>query len=170
MNVARETPAGVPGGVAFVLARIGIVDAEPVDPFHARLIDAVMRVGPGGSLGAYLSALRFAIVQEHLEAGARYAEQRALYERAVAQHVVRAMNTKREEGMPRMSLGLAEQMAETDDGIYERKLTFLIAEKREQTMRKFLDAIEGALDNHRTDRADQRAADRASAQGLTGGA
>lgn len=162
--------APVGPGEAFVLGRIGIVDPDLGDPFHAGLLAAVRRVGPGQSQGSYLSALRFQIVQEHLLAGRVYAEERAQYERAKSRHIVKAMNEPRSEGSPRMSLGLAEHMAETDDGLYERKLRFLVAEKREQTMRKFLDAIEGALDNHRTDRADQRAADRASAQGLTGGA
>lgn len=157
-------------GEAWVLSRVGINEPDPSEPLHVRLLDAIRRCGPGATAGAYLSACRFAVVQEHLMAGAVYAEERAAYEKAKGRFVVKAMNEPRVEGGPRMSMGLAEAMAEGDDDLYGRKLRFLVAEKREQTMRKFLDAIEGALDNHRTDRADARRADTASAQGLTGGA
>lgn len=151
-----------------VLATLGIVDPD-LSPgsLHSRLLAAVRRVGPGASLGSYLSAVRFTIVQEHLSAGRSFAESKALYEKAVARRIVEEMHREREGG-PKMSLGLATAIAEGDDALFEKKLTYVVAEKREQTMRKWLDAIEGALDNHRTDRADLRAADRASAQGLTG--
>jgi hypothetical protein len=67
-----------------------------------------------------------------------------------------------------MTLGLAERLAMHEH--YTLRLEFLIAEKREQAMRKFLDTLTAALENHRTDRADQRAADVGHARGLSGGA
>lgn len=156
-------------GERAVLATLGIVDPDLTPGgLHARLLAAVRRVGPGGSLGSYLSAVRFTIVQEHLGAGEEFARSKALYEKAVARRVVEEMHRERKDGAPRMSVSLATSIAEADDNLFEMKLRYVVAEKREQTMRKWLDAIEGALDNHRTDRADLRAADRAAAQGLTG--
>ncbi|ERG63504.1 hypothetical protein L332_03415 [Agrococcus pavilionensis RW1] len=151
-----------------MLATIGIVEPDlEGEPLHRELVAAIRRVGPGASQGTYLSAVRFAIVSEHLAAGRAFAEAKARYERSVSRRVVEEMAKPREDGR-RMSLGWAERIA--DEAAYEHKLAYLVAEKREQTLRKWLEAIQGALDNFRTARADERAADAAHAQGLTGGA
>jgi len=65
---------------------------------------------------------------------------------------------------------MAVRIANASDEAYRLLLEYRLAEQRERAMRNFLQTIQGALDNHRTDRADQRSADRAHADGFTGGA
>lgn len=159
--------AEVPGWALGVLSSIGLTNPDPSDSLHVRLVNAVLRVGVGKSQGAYLSALRFEFNWEHEQAGMTFAKSKAAFEHSVDRRKVEEMAKPREDGR-KMSLGWAEAIAE--DAAYEHKLAFLMAEQRERSMRQFLQTIAGALDNHRTDRADLRAADAAHAQGMTGGA
>lgn len=154
-------------GLAVVLRGIGIEQPDWNDELHRKLATALAELGPGATLGQRVVAMRWIFGWEHKEAGEVFARSKADYEHAVARRVTEEMAKGQVDGR-RMSLGWAQAIAE--DAAYEHKLAYLLAEQRERSMRKFLDTLDAALDNHRTDRADLRAGDRASAQGYGGGA
>lgn len=142
---------------------IGLVDPDPDDPLHRKLINALVPLGPGSTVGQRIVALRLVINWEHRDAGRRFASAKADYERLLTRRKARLLA---EDGM---SVARAEVLAEADDDVYQAKLEFLVAQQYERSMRLFLESLDAALDNHRTDRADQRASDVAHAQGLSGG-
>lgn len=148
--------------IANVLASVGIHRPDPDDRLHVALVNAVGRT----LLGAYgdqLAAMRFEVVAALQAAGEAYATARTDYEAYIDRETVRLVM-----GADKVARTLAEQMARASDKGYELKLSFLLAEKRDQFLRKLLDAFAAAGENHRTSRADQRAADRMHAQGYTG--
>lgn len=154
-------------GVLSVLRQLIGVEFDPADALHGKLAETIGRLGQGASYGQRIVALRFVFAWELRDAGAVFAQAKAEYENAVAVHVVE-VTTRAELDGRKVSLGLAQAMAEKES--YGLKLSYLVAEQRERAMRKFLDALDAALDNHRTDRADSRAVDRGAAQGYGGGA
>ncbi|PRB01787.1 hypothetical protein [Microbacterium sp. MYb64] len=143
---------------------IGLEQVDEENQLHVRLADAITNAGPGASFGARVVALRYVFNWALNAAGKEFGTAKANYEHFIAKTKTRLL------AEPKMSVAKAEAMAEADDEAYRLKLEYLLAEQQERSMRKFLDTLESALDNHRTDRADQRAADRASAQGYGGGA
>jgi hypothetical protein len=145
-------------------ATLGLGAPDLDNPLHRKLYDTVIQAGTGATLGQRVVALRYVFNWELLDAGRTFAKAKADYERAFAKAKVLAL------AEPKMSVAKAEAIAEANDEIYELKLAYLLAEQRERAMRKFLDTLDAALENHRTDRADLRAGDRASAQGYSGGA
>lgn len=149
------------------LRAIGLNDPSPKDPLHVRLANAVLRLGPGAARGVQLSAMRFEFAWELRDAGAAFANAKADYEHTFAKAVVRERAEASARG-EKVAVSHAEKVAEVE--AYEHKLAYLLAEQRERSMRKFLDAIEAAVDTWRTLRADERAADRAHAGGYSGGA
>lgn len=140
---------------------------DPADPLHQQLFDAIAEAGPNASYGQRVVALRWVFGWELRQAGALYGKAKADYENAVSGRIVEEQAKAGMESR-KQSLGLAEAIAQTE--AYQLKLEYLLAEQRERAMRKFLDTLDAALENHRTDRADARAGDRAHAQGLSGGA
>lgn len=145
--------------VAGVLATVGIHRPDYHDPLHRALADAVART-LGGSYGAQLVSMRFEVAQFLREAGEQYALARNTCERILARETVRLVG-----GPDKVSRALAQQMAEASDEFDAARLQELVAEKREQWLRKLLDTFAAAMDNHRTDRADDRAASRFGASG-----
>jgi hypothetical protein len=143
------------------------LEVDPADALHTKLLETIHRLGPGATYGQRIVALRFDFVWELRDAGKTYGTAKADYENAVAVKVVE-ITEKATLEEKKVSLGLAQAMAERD--AYDLKLSYLVAEQRERAMRKFLDALDAALENHRTDRADARAGDRAHSQGYGGGA
>lgn len=156
-----------PGVAAILRDIIGLDQVDEENPLHQQLADAITNAGPGASFGARVVALRYVFNWQLNDAGAVYARAKADYEHKVARRVMEETATAAAEDR-KIALGLAEKIAEHD--AYEEKLTYLLAEQRERSMRNFLGTLGAALDLHRTDRSDQRAADRASAQGYGGGA
>ena len=148
--------------VASVLATVGIHRPSYDDPLHRALADAVART-LGGQYGDQLAAMRFEVVAALQTAGEDYATARNEYEAYIDRETVRQVM-----GSEKVARTLAEQVARASDKGYELKLAYLLAEKRDQFLRKLLDAFAAAGENHRTSRADQRAADRLHAQGYTG--
>lgn len=144
--------------IAYVLATVGIHRPDHMDPLHRALADAVART-KSGSYGAQLIAMRFEVAQLLREAGEGYAKAKAKYEHHIAS------TTVREVAANKTSRALAQQMAEASDDGHRLLLELLVAEKREQWLRKLLDTFAAAGDNHRTDRADMRAADQFQAAG-----
>lgn len=163
----REIMAANPMIGAALIDAIGLRTVDPADDLHGELIDTLIDLGRKATLGQRIVALRFVFNWRQLAAGREYAKAKTAYEHAVERRKVEEMATPRTDGR-RMSLAWAEAIAE--DAAYELKLKYLLAEKLEQSLRKFLETTDRALDNHRTDRVDQRGGDRAHADGLTGGA
>lgn len=146
------------------LRRIGIDQPDVSNPLHVKLIDALRPLGPASTLGQRVVAMRWVFNWELNEAGKEFATAKSNYEHHMAKAKTRLL------AEPKMSVAKAEAIAEAEDESYRLKLTYLLAEQRERSMRKFLDTLDAALDNHRTDRADARAGDTAHAQGYGGGA
>ncbi|MFE4469525.1 hypothetical protein ACFRFH_11985 [Leifsonia sp. NPDC056824] len=147
-----------------VLRDVGLDHPDPDVPLHVKLVNTLHRLGPAATHGQRVVAMRWDFNWELEEAGRVFAKKKALYEKAFAKRKVREL------AEPKMSVAKAEAIAEADDEIFSLKLEYLLAEQRERAMRKFLDTLDAALDNHRTDRADQRAGDRAHAGGWDGAA
>jgi uncharacterized membrane protein YebE (DUF533 family) len=149
----RPVPEYLPGWVVEALLSVGIVDPDPADPLHDRLVKALRPLGAGGSRGDQLTAMRFVFAVELSSAGADFARARALFEQKFARAKSVLMIAEGYSGVK------AQAVAEASDEMYTLRLAFLVAEQRERAMRKFLDAIASALELHRTDRADARRAD-----------
>jgi hypothetical protein len=132
---------------------IGLRDPDPSDRLHGTLIDTLIDLGPGATLGQRVVALRYVFNWELVEAGKEFATAKTKYENLLTRQKVIELAKEK------MSVAKAEIFAEGSDGAFELKLKYLLAEQRERAMRKFLDTLDAALENHRTDRADQRSAD-----------
>lgn len=161
------TDPAIPDGLAEVLLDIGMAEPDMTVPLHVKLIDAMRRLGPHATHGARVVAMRYIFNWELDAAGSLFAEAKTKYETFIDRETLRLRATDDSGKLSRVE---AEQMARASDRAYDLKLTYLTAEQRERSMRNFLVTLEKDLDNHRTDRADWRAADRAHAQGLDGGA
>jgi len=146
------------------LRNVGLENPSPTDPLHVRLVNTLHRLGPGQTSGSYLVALRFDFNWFLQDAGREFAQAKTDYEH----HVDRAAVKARAEG--EKSGEMAVRMANATDEAYTLLLKYRLAEQRERSMRKFLDTIGSAMDNWRTSRADERAADRSHADGYSGGA
>lgn len=158
--------AVVYANVARVLRTVvGLGDPDLDVPLHRKLFDTVVDLGVNASLGQRIIALRYVFNWELVDAGQTFATARGAYEKAAAKAKVRMFADD-----PKLAIGKAEVMVDADDELHLLKLSYLVAEQRERAMRKFLDTLDAALENHRTDRADQRGRDRAHADGYGGGA
>ncbi|MHA3682813.1 hypothetical protein ACXR2W_00940 [Leucobacter sp. HY1908] len=164
MSAAVADGDGLPDWALEALRAIGLTDPDPDDALHVRLVNAVLRLGPAAARGVQLSAMRFEFAWELRAAGAEFATTKTDYEHRLAKSKAALMLKDGFSGVK------AQAVAEADDELYGLLLRFRLAELRERSVRKFLDAIETAVDTWRTQRADERAADRASAQGYAGGA
>lgn len=153
--------------VAATLRSIIGLEVDGSDALHQKLAKTITDLGPGATYGQRIVALRFDFAWELRTAGKVFGDAKGEYEVTRSKRVVEITEKAALEER-KITLGLAEHMAEAE--LYELKLTYLVAEQRERAMRKFLEALDAALDNHRTDRADSRAVDRATAQGYGGGA
>jgi hypothetical protein len=145
--------------VAEILRTVGIHHPSKDDALHVALVDAIWRT-LGGSYGAQLVAMRFEVAQALRQAGEDYAKAKHQTERILARETVRLV-----AGPEKVTRALAQQMAEASDEYDAARLAELVQEKREQWLRKLLDTFAAAMDNHRTDRADDRAASRYGASG-----
>ena len=159
--------AELPDWALAAVQSIGLTAPDPSDDLHRRLVNAVLRLGAGAPDGVRLTAMRWEMNWAQKEAAEVFAKAKVDYEHTVAKSVVRSQAEASARG-ERMAVSLSNQIAETE--AYEHKLAFLLAEKREQSLRKMLDTIETQVDVWRTGRADERAADRAHASGYSGGA
>lgn len=154
----------LPDWAVEVLLSIGLSNPDVEDRLHVRLVNSVLRLGPGAARGVQLSAMRFEFAWALKDAGREFAEAKAEYEHKLAAKKAVLMLGDGFSGVK------AQAIVEGDDEIYSLLLRYRVAEQAERSLRKFLDAIENAAEVWRTLRADERAADRASAQGFAGGA
>jgi hypothetical protein len=133
------------------------LEPDPSDSLHKRVVIALRSTG-GAPLGDQLVALQFAFNGELLSAGREWADAKSKYENHVKAEATRL---RREEHMSATAARLA---AEGAVDALEMRRRELVAEKREQAIRKYLDTFQSAMDNHRTNRADWRAVDTFHAQ------
>lgn len=148
------------------LALVGLRSLDMFDPLHVDIARSVYELGSGATDGALLQRIRWHFAWHLRDAGADFAKSKLAYEHHVDRETVRM----RAAGEKPPSRAEAEQIARASDEAEGLHLRYLLAEQKERAMRKMLDAVESAIDLHRTQRADERAADRASAQGYGGGA
>lgn len=156
--------AELPAWASDALLAIGLDEPDQENALHVRLVNAVLRLGPGAALGSQLSAMRFEFAWALRTAGEVFATSKAAYEHKLASRKAALMLGEGYSGVK------ATAIAEGDDEIYSLLLRFRVAEQEERAMRKFLDAIDNAAEVWRTLRADERAADRQHSQGFGGGA
>lgn len=153
-----------------VLARlrelVGLENPDPADPLHVRLVNTVLRTR-FMSRGAQITAVRFDFNWSQRAAGARKAASRAAYDDLVDKGTVRLLMTAEAEGK-KLSRAEAEQRVRASDEAFQAKLAWLAAEHEEQSLRKFLDTLDGAIETWRTERADERATDDLIARGQGG--
>lgn len=152
-NVAPLSP-----DILAALQDIGLQNPDPTDPLHVRLVNALFRTR-GNSKGAQLVALQFEFNWELKDAGRIFAKSKTDYE-----HYLDKESTRfRLEG--EKSGDMALRRANASDEAYRLLLEYRLAEQRERAMRKFLETLRSAFENHRTDRADDRAANSFQARG-----
>lgn len=156
-------PGALPPDILDGLLRIGLTNPDPTDPLHKRLVATLVRVR-GHSDGARLVALKFDFNWELKDAGVDLAVSKAAYDHYIDVETVR-MRVRAASDGPKLSRIEAEQIARASDAAYALYLKAELAEQRERAMRKFLDTLSSAIDNHRTDRADMRQADSFQARG-----
>jgi len=159
--------AALPEWALESLRAIGLMSPDPDDELHVALVNTVLRLGAGAAQGVVLTAMRWDINWAQKDAGVAFAKAKVDYEHLVASVSTRAIAEGSARG-ERVSVAFAEKLAEVE--AYEHKLRYLLAEKREQSLRKMLDTIETQVEVWRTGRADERAADQAHARGFSGGA
>ena len=159
------TAEQIPPALLVILKRIGMEQPDLSVQLHRKLVDALRDLGPGATHGQRVVAMRWVFNWELTDAGKVLATSKTNYERFIAKTKTRLMDAD-----AKMSVAKAETFAEAEDEAYTLKLDYLLAEQRERAMREFLKTLAASLDNHRTDRADQRAGDQAHAQGYGGGA
>lgn len=158
--------APLPPDIMEGLRSIGIHQPSREDALHVRLVDALMRTR-GATLGNQLTAMRFEFNQELRVAGPKFAEAKVEYEHYIDVETIRLRAVEKGPTGKPLTRIEAEQMARASDRGYQLYLAYLVAEQHERSIRKFLDTFAAAQDNHRTDRADQRAADSEHARSAT---
>jgi len=138
------------------LVEIGITNPDYEDPLHRDLVAALVRT-KGAVWGDRLVAVKFVINWAQFSAGKEAAEAQAAWLHQVDVRTVPLVAPA--DGSKGLTRAFAEQTVRAQDDMYELQLTALVAEKREQSLRKLLDTLQSALDSHRTNRADWRAGD-----------
>lgn len=147
-----------------VLDGIGITAPSFDVPLHRTFVATLDRLGPGQQWGTYLTAMRFDVV--HALRDTHPARRRIDLEhartRALTEVQFEAGGTLAAAEAKRRIANVPEVRA-AEDALARSKddVSFL---------RALLDAIDQAVELHRTDRADLRAADRAHADGIGGAA
>jgi hypothetical protein len=158
-----DQPKPLEADVLAQLQEIGLSNPDPRDPLHLKLV-ATLRRMRGQSSGARLVALKYDFNWELVAAGREFAQAKTDYEHHIDREAVRFRIEGEKSG------DMALRRANATDEAYTLLLKYRLAEQRERAMRKFLDTLSNAFDNHRTDRADARAGNQFHAQGHDGGA
>ena len=143
---------------------VGLETPDQGDPLHVKLVNAVWRTR-NSPRGDQLTAVRLVFNWAQKDAGARKAIAKADYDRYIDLNTTAALARAAAEGT-KLSRAEAEQRVRAEDEAYRLKLEHLVAEHEEQSLRKFLDTLDGAIESWRTLRADDRATDRHHAQGV----
>lgn len=133
------------------LIRLAEVDLD--DRLHQRLIQSLQACGPAATDGELITAMRFTFGHEMQLAGDDAALHKVKAERMLA---VDAAELRRESGV---SQAEAKRIIESSELYWTHRETAERMLQRQRYCREMLHSLQAALDLHRTDRADQRAAD-----------
>lgn len=133
---------------------VRMADVDPTDPFHVNLLYSLEACEPDSSDGDLVTAIRFVAGQAKAEAGAEHVQARN-----AAKRLLRTEARKhRVEG--RISQAAAERLVEEEsDDYWALKVQAELAEVRAEYLKDMQYALQATLDNFRTARADERAAD-----------
>ena len=141
------------------LIRLAEIDLH--DRLHQRIIQSLQACGPGASDGELITAMRFVFGHEMSLSGDEAATEKIAAERMLG---VEAGELHRESGISRTE---AKRVIEGEPRYWEHRRQAERMLQRQRYCREMLHSLQAALDNHRTDRADQRAADQWHAQTAT---
>jgi hypothetical protein len=155
-RAATAKPTVTDPDILAALTEIGITEPDYTDPLHRKLVDALVRTR-GAVWGDRLVALKFVFNWAQFQAGKEFADAQADWLHQIDVRTVPLVAPA--DGSKGLTRAFAEQTVRAQEDMYELQLKALVAEKREQSLRKMLDTLQSALDNHRTSRADWRAAD-----------
>lgn len=140
---------------------IRLAEVDLADRLHQRLIQALQACGPAATDGELITAMRFVFGHEMSLAGDESALAKVSAERMLA---VESAQIHRESGVP---LSAAKRLVEADARYWDWRERAERQLQRQRYCREMLHSLQAALDNHRTDRADMRAADQWHAQTAT---
>ena len=140
------------------LLRVGegfrLADVDPDDEFHQDLVYSLEACPPESSDGDLVTAIRFVAGQAKAAARAEHVDARNAAKRLMRQEARR----NRLEG--KISQSAAERLVEEESEPYwNLKVRAELAEVRADHLNDMLFALQATLDNYRTSRADERAAD-----------
>lgn len=133
---------------------IRMIDIDPEDEFHMNLLYSLEACAPDSSDGDLVTAIRFVAGQAKAEAGSRH-----VAARNGAKRLLR-IEARRHRHEGKISQAAAERMVEEEsDDYWEMKVASELAEVRAEYLKDLQFALQATLDNFRTARADERAAD-----------
>jgi hypothetical protein len=147
---------------AGMLRSIGILQPDPEDELHLDLIEAIQDTF-NQPIGRMFVAMRFRVVHHLRRAGQEYGVLKAAHQFAMDDGTVQLM-----DGDPPMRASEAALRTRATEKVRDLHEQYLIAEKREQWLRKLLDAFDMAMDNYQTDAANARRVDGFHAAGHDG--
>lgn len=133
---------------------VRMAEIDPADDFHQNLLYSLEACPPESSDGDLVTAIRFVAGQAKAEAGRVHVEARN-----AAKRLLRVEARKhRQEG--RVSQAAAERIVEEEsDAYWDLKVRAELSEVRAEYLKDLQYALQATLDNYRTTRADERAAD-----------
>lgn len=132
---------------------IRLAEVDLGDRLHQRLIQSLAACSPSATDGELITAMRFVFGHEMQLAGDDAAMHKVRAERMLS---VDAAEMRRESGC---SAAEAKRAIEATTLYWTHRETAERMLQRQRYCREMLHALQAALDLHRTDRADQRAAD-----------
>jgi hypothetical protein len=138
------------------LKRIGLHEPDYADGLHRRLVDALVATR-GMSWGNQLVRMKFEVNWAQETAGREYAQAQTDWLHQIDVRTVPLVAPA--DGSKPLTRAFAEQMVRAQDDMYVMQLAALVAEKREQSLRKLLDTMQSAINYEQTNRADVRASD-----------
>lgn len=138
------------------IIRLATVDIQ--DPFHRDLAQTLAACDPGALDGDLITAMRFTIDHAMLEAGTEADQCKTRAERMLSVGAAEVMMETR------LSRAAAERAMKDTPEYWDLRETAGRLGQRRSYFSELLKSLQAALDNHRTSRADQRAADTWHAQ------
>lgn len=133
---------------------IRLAEVDPEDEFHQDLVYSLEACPPDSSDGDLVTAVRFVAGQAKFEAGQEYVNARN------AAKVTMRQEARKHRLEGRISQAAAERLVEEESTRYwDLKVRAELAEVRGEYLKDLQFALQATLDNYRTSRADERAAD-----------
>ena len=133
---------------------IRLAEVDPGLPFHVDLLHSLAACPPDASDGDLVTAIRFVAGQAKAAAATEHVTARNAYRqlRRVEGRIIREER--------KVSVAASERMVEEEsEAFWALKMRADLAEVASDHLRDLLYALQATLDNYRTTRADERAAD-----------